>query len=108
MGSVPLALKTHAVGPIRPSQGTKNPKGPPELFKIRGRSVVTNPIPNANNTVEFSEFFTNFPNRSAERKGTRPNPMVEKKKQFKIESTPMRNGAERVGVPRSRDSKRLL
>ncbi|KAJ1096821.1 hypothetical protein NDU88_001952, partial [Pleurodeles waltl] len=29
-------------------------------------------------------------------------------KQSKMESTPMRNGAEMGGVPRSRDSKRLL
>ncbi|KAJ1119122.1 hypothetical protein NDU88_007308 [Pleurodeles waltl] len=57
MGSIPLALKTHVVGPTRPRRGIKNPKGPPELFKIQCRSVVTNQIPNANNTVEFSLTF---------------------------------------------------
>ncbi|KAJ1124100.1 hypothetical protein NDU88_002562 [Pleurodeles waltl] len=105
MGSVPLALKRHVVGPTRPRRGIENPEEPPELFKIRCRSVVTNPIPNANNTVEFSESLTIFPNRNAERKGTRPNPMAERK-QSKMESTPMRNGAERGGVPQSRDSKK--
>ncbi|KAJ1104940.1 hypothetical protein NDU88_002348 [Pleurodeles waltl] len=90
-----------------PTGDQKNPEGPPELFKSRCRSVVTNPIRNANNTDDFSEILTNFPPRNTERKGTRPNPMAEKN-QSKMESTPMRNGAEMGGVPRSRDSKRLF
>ncbi|KAJ1079864.1 hypothetical protein NDU88_000096 [Pleurodeles waltl] len=72
MGSVPLALKTHAVGPTRPRRGIENPEGSPELFRIRCRSVVANPIPNANNTVESSEFFINFPKRRAKRNTSKP------------------------------------
>ncbi|KAJ1170439.1 hypothetical protein NDU88_002316 [Pleurodeles waltl] len=109
-GGVPWAFVVFSLEETRgradqaPTGDQKNPKGPPELFKSRCRSVVTNPIPNANNTDDFSEILTNFPTRNTERKGTRPNPMAEKK-QSKMESTPIRNGAERGGVPRSRDSK---
>ncbi|KAJ1127079.1 hypothetical protein NDU88_005485 [Pleurodeles waltl] len=65
---------------------------------------LTIPIPNGTIPTLSSEILTNFPNRNTEQKRNTSEP-DSGKKQSKMESTPMRNGAEKGGVLRSRDQK---